>query len=101
MDQWCSNATFINIFRLQDIITEISEREQNFKILVYANGFKKIRITEKIIKELGIDTFAYERTNVGRKRRAMKEKVYYSKFNDIGSCFLCRSVMDKIFFHIF
>lgn len=47
--------------------------------MVYANGFKKIRITEKIIKELGIDTFAYERTNVGRRRRAMKEKVYYSK----------------------
>lgn len=65
--------------RLQDIITEISETERNFKILVYANGFKKIRITEKIIKELGIDTFAYERTNVGRRRRAMKEKVYYSK----------------------
>jgi hypothetical protein len=65
--------------RLQDIITEISEKEKNFKILVYANGFKKIRITEKIIKELGIDTFAYERTNVGRRRRAMKEKVYYSK----------------------
>ena len=67
-------------FRLQDIITEISEKEKNFKILVYANGFKKIRITEKIIKELGIDTFAYERTNVGRRRRAMKEKVYYSKW---------------------
>ncbi len=64
--------------RLQDIITEISEKEKNFKILVYANGFKKIRITEKIIKELGIDTFAYERTNVGRRRRAMKEKVYYN-----------------------
>ncbi len=66
--------------KLQDIITEISEKEKNFKILVYANGFKKIRITEKIIKELGIDTFAYERTNVGRRRRAMKEKVYYSNF---------------------
>ncbi len=65
--------------KLQDIITEISEKERNFKILVYANGFKKIRITEKIVKELGIDTFAYERTNVGRRRRAMKEKVYYSK----------------------
>ena len=48
---------------------------------MYANGFKKIRITEKIIKELGIDTFAYERTNVGKRRRAMKEKVYYSKLN--------------------
>ena len=67
--------------RLQDIISEISEKEKNFKILVYANGFKKIRITEKIIKELGIDTFAYERTNVGRRRRAMKEKVYYSKWS--------------------
>ena len=67
-------------FRLQDIITEIAEKEKNFKILVYANGFKKIRITEKIIKELGIDTFAYERTNVGRRRRTMKEKVYYSMF---------------------
>lgn len=64
--------------KLQDIITEIAEREKNFKILVYANGFKKIRITEKIIKELGIDTFAYERTNVGRRRRTMKEKVYYN-----------------------
>jgi len=52
--------------------------EKNFKILVYANGFKKIRITEKIVKELGIDTFAYERTNIGKRRRAMKEKVYYS-----------------------
>lgn len=67
--------------KLQDIITEISEKEKNFKILVYANGFKKIRITEKIIKELGIDTFAYERTNVGRRRRAMKEKVYYSNIS--------------------
>ena len=71
---------FLSFFfqRLQDIITEISQQEKNFKILVYANGFKKIRITEKIIKELGIDTFAYERTNVGKRRRAMKEKVYYS-----------------------
>jgi hypothetical protein len=60
--------------RLQDLITEISEKEPNFKILFYANGFKKIRITEKIIKELGIDT---ERTNIGRRRRAMKEKIYY------------------------
>ena len=84
---WEVNLRVLKIFlssskslnRLQDIITEISEKEKNFKILVYANGFKKIRITEKIIKELGIDTFAYERTNVGRRRRAMKEKVYYSK----------------------
>jgi len=75
------NLTFPlkKINRLQDLITEISQQEKNFKILVYANGFKKIRITEKIIKELGIDTFAYERTNVGKRRRAMKEKVYYSK----------------------
>jgi hypothetical protein len=64
--------------RLQDLITEISEKEPNFKILVHANGFKKIRITEKIIKELGIDTFAYERTNIGLRRRAMKEKISFS-----------------------
>ncbi len=69
---------FMLIKRLQDIITEISEKEKNFKILVYANGFKKIRIMEKIVRELGIDTFAYERTYVGRRRRAMKEKVYYN-----------------------
>ena len=75
-----SSSRFL-LKRLQDIISEISEKEKNFKILVYANGFKKIRITEKIIKELGIDTFAYERTNVGRRRRAMKEKVYYSKWS--------------------
>lgn len=64
---------------MQDIITEIAQAEKNFKILVYANGFKKIRITEKIVKELRLDTFAYERTPAGRRRRAMKEKVYYSK----------------------
>lgn len=68
------------MLRLQDIITEIAQQEKNFKILVYANGFKKIRITEKIIKELGMDTFAYERTPAGRRRRAMKEKVYYSMY---------------------
>lgn len=66
--------------KLQDIISEIMEKERNAKILVYANGFKKIRITEKIIKELGIDVFAYERTSVGRRRKMMKEKVYYSKY---------------------
>lgn len=73
----CINSFFS---RLQDIIGEIAQQERNFKILIYANGFKKIRITEKIVKELKIDTFAYERTSVGRRRRAMKEKVYYSNF---------------------
>ncbi len=61
------------------MISEIAQQEKNFKILLYANGFKKIRITERIVKELRIDTFAYERTPAGKRRRAMKEKVYYSK----------------------
>ena len=73
--------------KLQDIINEIVSVEKNFKILVYANGFKKIRITEKIVKELGIDTFAYERTNIGKRRRAMKEKVYYSNLSHFAYLF--------------